>query len=66
LEKVEITDDMRRRGFVPVGRVTLEKHASGNAFVGAQGYFAPEHELTKPESYRPYGASAPPRVKIGE
>ncbi len=66
LEKVTISDAVRRRGFVPVGRVTLEKNPSGKRFVGAQGYFDPKLEPTKPEGYRPYGQSAPPRVVIDD
>ena len=64
LQQVTISDDIRRRGFVPVGRVVLEKRPTGKRFLGAEGYFDSKLEPAKPESYRPYGQSAPPRVTI--
>jgi len=64
LEKVTITDAIRRRGFVPVGRVTLEKDGSGKRFVGAKGYFDPKLEPGEKEFYRPYGQSEPSRVVL--
>ena len=37
LEKVTIPEEIRRRGFVAVGRATLEKGAGGKQFVGEKG-----------------------------
>ena len=65
LEKVTITDEIRRRGFVTIGRITLEKDTSGKRFVGAKGYFDPKLEPGEREFYRPYGQSEPPRVILG-
>jgi hypothetical protein len=64
LETVTITGETRQRGFVPVGRVTLEKDASGKRFVGAKGYFDPKLEPGPGQFYRPYGQSEPPRVVL--
>jgi hypothetical protein len=66
LENVTISDAVRREGFVPVGRVTLRKDASGKRFAEPEGYFDPKLEPAKPESYRPYGQSAPPRLGISK
>jgi DNA repair exonuclease SbcCD nuclease subunit len=62
LETINISDEVRRRGFVPVGRIVLEKGPTGKRFVGAEGYFDPKNEPAKPEFYRPYGESEPPRL----
>ncbi len=57
---------MRRRSFACVGKVTLDKNSAGKRFVDAHGYFDPRLEPAKPESYRPYGQSEPPRVRIDD
>ena len=64
LMKVTISDEVRERGFVPVGRVTLEKDGKGKRLNGAAGYFDPKLEPAKREFYRPYGESEPPRVVL--
>lgn len=64
LEKVTISEAVRNRGFVPVGRVTLDKTGETKRFVDAKGYFDPALEPGKGEFYRPYGQSEPPRVVL--
>jgi hypothetical protein len=64
LEQVTISAAVRKRGFLPVGCVVLEKNDRGKQFIGATGYFQRRLEPTKAESYRPYGESAPPRVRV--
>ena len=66
LEKVTVTEETRQRGFVPVGRVTLNKSGKEKRFTGAVGYFDPKLEPDKGEFYRPYGQSEPPRVVVDE
>jgi hypothetical protein len=63
LERVTIPPEIRQRGFVTVGRAELEKDTEGKRFVGARGYFDPQHEPAQPEFYRPYGQSEPPRIE---
>lgn len=65
LEQVTIPQEVRHRGFVPVGRATLKKSSAGKRFLDLRGYFDPKLEPAKPEGYRPYGQSEPPRVTIG-
>jgi len=62
LERVEITDNMRQRGFVTVGTLTIDKGGEKKMFYDASGYFAAKHEPKEKEVYRPYGRSAPPRM----
>ena len=64
LEKVTISDKVRQRGFVPVGRVSIEKGEGKKRFIGAKGYFDPKLEPGEREFYRPYGQSEPPRVVL--
>lgn len=66
LEKVTISEEVRRRGFLPVGRVTLDKRGSGKRFIEQSGYFDPKLEPGPKEFYRPYGQSEPPRISLDE
>jgi len=63
LERVAISEAARQRGFESVGRVVIQKENRVKQLVNATGYFHPRLEPTRPESYRPYGESAPPRVR---
>jgi len=49
LEKVTISDEVRQRGFVPVGRVMVEKDGGEKRFSGAVGYFDPKMEPAQGE-----------------
>jgi len=63
LEKVTITDAIKKRGFVTVGRVTISREAD-KKFLNRLGYFAPETAPKKRMHYRPFDPeSAPPRMK---
>ena len=69
LERVTIPDQIKKRGFVTVGRLVIEKSAGKKAFRGAVGYFEKRHEPKKAVRYRPAfrggkGPAAPPRVSI--
>ena len=69
LQRVTISDDVRRRGFVPVGRLVVDKSAGEKVFRDARGYFLKRYEPQKPERYVPAfrsgrGIVEPPRVII--
>ena len=69
LEQVTISDGIRRRGFVPVGRLVVDKSGGGKVFRNVQGYFLKRYEPTKTERYVPAfhggrGGVEPPRVTI--
>lgn len=64
LEKVTISEEVRQRGFLPVGRVTLDKRGSDKRFIEQSGYFDPKLEPGPKEFYRPYGQSEPPRISL--
>ena len=44
MERVQITPEMRERGFVPVARMTLRKADEAKSFDNRRGYFLPEFE----------------------
>jgi len=46
LEKVDVPAESRARGFVPVGRLTIDKRGATKRFVGADGYFLKAHETS--------------------
>jgi len=46
LEQVDITPEMRARGFIPVGKETLDKTGSGKVFKNQQGCFLKKFEAS--------------------
>ena len=64
LERVTLTPAARRKGFLPVGRVLLKKSSDEKVLVDPVGYFDPAQEPARPENYRPYGQSEPPRIVL--
>ncbi len=46
LRTVTIPDSERKRGFVPVGRLTIDKQTGEKRFVGPRGYFLKAHETS--------------------
>jgi hypothetical protein len=71
LENVTITAEARRRGFVPVGRLAIDKSGGQVAFIHPQGYFDKRLEPTRAERYGPVfrggpAAAGPARVVLDE
>lgn len=69
LEQVTISDSVRRRGFLPVGRLLVDKSDGQKVFRDLQGYFLKRYEPKEAERYVPVfrggrGAVEPPRVTI--
>jgi len=69
LERVTIPDQIKKRGFVTVGRVVIDKSGGKKSFRGAAGYFEKRREPKKAVRYRPVfvrgkGPAGPPRVSI--
>ena len=62
LENVTITEDTRRRGFVPVGRLTIDKSGSQVAFAQPRGYFDKKLEPAEAERYGPVFRGGPAAV----
>ncbi|MDP6112132.1 MAG: metallophosphoesterase [Planctomycetota bacterium] len=46
LEKVDITPKMKKRGFIPVGKVTVSKADDSKVFKNKQGYFLKKFETS--------------------
>jgi hypothetical protein len=46
LERVEISPEIRQRGFLPVGKLTVDTQSNPRRFRNAQGYFLPEYEIS--------------------
>ncbi len=65
LEKVTITPAMKRRGFVPVGKLTINKAGEDKSFHNPQGYFLKKYE-TSEERARPgfKGGTPLPRINL--
>ena len=61
-ERVTISDDIKKRGFVPVGRLAIDKSAGAKAFRDPAGFFEKRHEPKQAAGYR--RINAPPRVGI--
>ena len=61
-ERVTISDEIKKRGFVPVGRLTIDTSSGAKAFRGPTGYFDKQHEPKQAAAYR--RTHAPPRVEI--
>lgn len=63
LERIEMTDDVKQRGFVSVGTLTIDKSKTQKLFSNVSGYFDKKHEPKQREVYRPFGRTeAPPRI----
>jgi hypothetical protein len=66
LEKVEISREMRKRGFVPVGKLAIVSNGEQRNFADGRGYFLKKFE-TSGERGRPAfhkGAKALPRINL--
>lgn len=64
LERVTISEDDRRRGFVTVGQIVIDKSAECKLFRSASGYFEKKHEPPQPVGYS--RKTAPPRIVISK
>ncbi len=62
LERVTISDEVRKRGFVTVGQIAIDKSADHKTFRSAAGYFEKQYEPNRPVGYGRTGA--PPRIVI--
>ena len=66
LERVEIPEGVRARGFLTTGGLIIDKSGEEKRFTDAAGWFLPEHEPAASETYGPFCQSAPPRVSLGD
>ncbi len=62
LERVTISEDDRRRGFVTVGQIVIDKSTGRKLFRSAAGYFEKQHEPQRPVGYN--RTTAPPRIVV--
>jgi hypothetical protein len=45
LEKIDIAPEVRKRGYIPVGKLTIETSISPRKFKNAKGYFLKKYEF---------------------
>ena len=65
LEKVDITPVMRERGFIPVGKLTIEKSGTTRRFTNPQGYFLKKFETSNDRGVPVFrNGAALPRVNL--
>ena len=61
-ESVTISDEIKKRGFVPVGRLVIDKTGGAKSFRGPTGAFEKRHEPKQAAAFR--RTNAPPRIEI--
>ncbi len=67
LERVEITPEIKARGFVSVGTMTIDTKSNPRRFLKAQGYFLKEFETSKDRGvpiHHPKGFKPLPRINL--
>ena len=67
LERVRISPAMRKRGFVPVGAVVVDKSGPSKVFKGRQGYFLKKFETSTEVAFpvfTPKGGIPLPRINL--
>ena len=67
LERVEITPEMKARGFVPVGTLSIDTKSEPRRFLKAQGYFLKQFETSTDRGvpvHHPRGFKPLPRINL--
>jgi len=65
LEKVDITPKMKKRGFIPVGTLTMDKSGEAKAFNEAKGYFLKKFETSNERAKPGFKGGTPlPRINL--
>jgi len=67
LERVDITPTMQQRGFVPVGKLTIDTKSKPRRFLNPQGYFLKKFESSTDRGrpiHNPRGFKPLPRINL--
>lgn len=67
LERVDITPEMKERGFIPVGKLTIDTQSKPRQFLNPQGYFLRQFETSKDRGgpiHSPRGFKPLPRINL--
>jgi hypothetical protein len=65
LEKVDIAPEMKKRGFIPVGMLTIDKSGETKVFKGAKGYFLKKFETSEERATPGFKGGSPlPRINL--
>ncbi len=67
LERVDITPEIKARGFVPVGAMTIDTKSTPRRFLKAQGYFLRKYETSTDRGvpiHHPKGFKPLPRINL--
>ncbi len=64
-EKVDRTPEMRKRGFVAVGKLSIDTGSKPRKFANARGYFLEKHETAKERGGPAFKGGKPlPRINL--
>ena len=65
LEKVDITPQMRKRGFVAVGTLSIDTKSQPRGFTNARGYFLEKYETSNERGAPVFKGGKPlPRINL--